>query len=241
MPAYRRPPITEAVIAISFEPRLDEGSLDKVHKRFLGKYPAIPQRVVTEFNFEITAEGPRVQNQLPGYKLTSMDGADLLLLFNNSLTTSRLAPYPGWDAFAAQARENWSIWHEATERRKIIRAGVRFINRIDIPNPSGGAIQLGDYSNIHPKLPSASDMPIMDTFSSSTSALFPDGVRFNLNFSSTPSPLVQTASLLLDIDVYLGDPPQKGSDLWGAIDGLRYKKNLIFENSITDRTRELFT
>jgi uncharacterized protein (TIGR04255 family) len=45
----------------------------------------------------------------------------------------------------------------------------------------------------------------------------------------------------LDIDVSrAGDPPQKDDEIWALIDRIRVHKNHIFEESVTDKARELF-
>jgi uncharacterized protein (TIGR04255 family) len=68
-----------------------------------------------------------------------------------------------------------------------------------------------------------------------------DDCRFVINSSLVPPPLVDHASVILDIDVSrAGDPPQKDDEIWALIDRIRVHKNHIFEESVTDKARELF-
>jgi uncharacterized protein (TIGR04255 family) len=56
-----------------------------------------------------------------------------------------------------------------------------------------------------------------------------------------PPPLVDHASVILDIDVSrAGDPPQKDDEIWALIDRIRVHNNQVFEESVTDKARELF-
>jgi hypothetical protein len=67
-------------------------------------------------------------------------------------------------------------------------------------------------------------------------------IKTVINHAPTPSPLVQTNSFLLDIDLALEQAlPTNEKALWETIEGLRSVKNSVFEACITDRTRELFS
>jgi len=62
-----------------------------------------------------------------------------------------------------------------------------------------------------------------------------------VNASTIPSPLIDHASLLLDIDLFREQAlPQKDEDIWELFGLLRRQKNVLFESFITDRARELF-
>src|SRR6266853_6429686 len=131
---YKRPPITEAVIEIRIEQPISREVIDRLHKNFLDEYPAPPQQALL-WNVEIGEAAAKVQQQFQAYKLSSGDGADVLTIGMTLIASSRLAPYEGWEPFVARARQNWDRWKRAVGYQKIIRIGVRYVNRIDIPNP----------------------------------------------------------------------------------------------------------
>lgn len=67
------------------------------------------------------------------------------------------------------------------------------------------------------------------------------GYKLILNTSSAPSPLVKTASFIIDQDVSREtNLPDSDEGLWDCIGQVRELKNAIFEACITDRTRALF-
>jgi uncharacterized protein (TIGR04255 family) len=244
---YKKPPITEAVIVITVRQPLSEDVLDRIHKRLLDEYPAPIQRTQsTPFEIEVSETGPKLKASAstPGYKLTAADGAGVVMLSPNQIGTSRLAPYEGWEPFAARAKENWEAWKRLAGWREIARIGVRFINRLDIPLESEGqAIQLEQYLTVHPRMPAAADLPPMNQFAVNVEApLGKDNCKLILNVGSVPSALVKTASFLLDIDVVAdAGVPQNDEGLWSLIDRIRGYKNAVFEACITDNSRALFS
>ncbi len=242
---YKRPPITEAVISVGIRAPLDADKLAKIHKRLLDRYPAPTQRVVSQFDVEITENGPKINaNQAYGYKMQSGDGAEVALIFPNQIVTSRLAPYEGWEALFARAQENWEIWKRLAGWHEISRVGVRYINRLDIPDPESAPIRLEDYLMVNPRMPQGEGgLPPMTHFVVNTvTPLGRDDCRLVLNISNVPSPLVKTASFALDIDIANEQkPPQNDEGIWQLLARIREYKNEIFESCITDKARALFS
>src|SRR4051812_15059208 len=99
---YKRPPITEAVIELRFEPPVERDLLDRANKRLLENYPLAAENQI--INVEVGDAAATVQRAFQGYRLTSLDGTAIVTLAPNLIATSRLAPYEGWDPFAAAAR-----------------------------------------------------------------------------------------------------------------------------------------
>src|SRR5262249_28037257 len=136
---------------------------------------------------------------VPGIRMASGDAASILLMLANGLTTSRLAPYEGWEPFYARARENWDLWRRHLDWREVIRVGVRYINRLDIRTESDEQIvRLDKYLTVTPRVPPVG-LPPMSHFTVNTeNPLGIDHCKLILNLGSIPSPLVKTASFLLD-------------------------------------------
>jgi uncharacterized protein (TIGR04255 family) len=241
---YSKPPITEAVIAIAVKAATDDEMLEKMTRRFADNYPPPVQRVhlATNVEIQITDRGIQVRQPPPGYKLVSADGTDVILLVPNQIITSRMAPYPGWEALVSRARENWDIWKRAAGWHEVARIGVRFTNRLDIPMRSQEPIDLDEYLTVSPRLaPIEGLSQPMDQFAVNARApLGKDNCQLILNVGSIPSPLVATGSFLLDIDVSTETAPQNDDAIWSLISRIRDYKNEIFEMAITDKARELF-
>lgn len=233
---YKRAPITEAVIEIRLEAPIEPDLLERIKDRLLDEYPAPPLKTMA-VDVELSDE-PKLSQQAQGYRLGSGDGASLVTIGRNLLTTSRLAPYEGWEPFIASARRNWLTWRKLTGWRKIARLGVRYVNRIDVP---GDHVLISDYMTFGLVLPPLGLPPLASFAINAAMPLGKDDCRLILNGGSTASPLVNVTSFILDLDVSReSDLPQNEDGLWELADRIRGHKNTVFEACITDRARELF-
>ena len=238
---YKRPPITEAVIEVQFASSVEKESLEKLQKRLLEDYPVPP---LTEFlvEFEVSDTVSKAKQVFAGYRLTSGDSADVVVIGPGRIGHSRLPPYQGWESFVERARRNWDIWKRIVGWQPIKRIGVRYVNRIDIPNVEESLINLEEYLTVAPQLPQGAGLPPMNHFA--VNVQVPLGIgnfKVILNVGSMPSPLVKTTSFLLDVDVSLdSELPTADEPIWAVIGEMREYKNRIFEASITDKTRALF-
>lgn len=239
MPQYKRPPITEAVIELRLEQPLPGAEVQKLLQRFKGEYEFSEDFVAYGVQVDLAARRANFEEQSSGYKLWSADRADVLLVTSAHMSCSRLAPYVGWDTFRARAEDHWRIWKRVTGYRKISRIGVRFINRIDVPAARGEEVRISEYLRVRPEAPAVRRMV---SYAMQISApLEEDNCRLVINSSLVPSPLVDHLSMILDIDVSCeGEPPQKDDEIWALIGRIRVHKNQIFEESVTDKARELF-
>jgi uncharacterized protein (TIGR04255 family) len=241
---YKRAPITEAVIEIRYAGSVESDLLAKVSADFKAVYPLHDPLV----NYDVTVglPPPNVRreavtqvNQATGHRLSSRDQAEILLLWPVTFVVSQLAPYPGWEMFFGRFGRDWTIWKKAAGYRKITRIGVRFVNRIDIPQ-ADRMIEETDYLGVYAKLPEAFG-PVT---AYGVQAQFPpddEGCRLTLNSGSVPSPLVDHSSVLLDIDIAKEvSPPQNDEEIFVLLDNIRTKKNVAFESCITEQARELF-
>jgi uncharacterized protein (TIGR04255 family) len=237
---YKRPPITEAVVEIRLETPLGAPLVERVRDRFLEFYPLPPQSVL-HVAVQVGTETSKLRQQIHAYRLTGPDGADIVIVGPTMLTTSRLAPYEGWEPFISIAMRNWEMWKKLIGWQKISRIGVRFINRIDVPSPDDGPVNLDEYLLFTLQKPQL-DLPPMESFAvNQASDLGKDDCKIIINAGSVPSPLVKTTSLILDIDISRQtNLPQSDDDVWALINRIRDYKNFIFENCITDKARGLF-
>jgi len=90
-------------------------------------------------------------------------------------------------------------------------------------------------------VPSIGAPPITNFALNAVGPLGQDDFTLILNASNAPSPLLDTMSFIIDLDISREkDLPQNEDALWSLIDGVRAHKNRVFEACITDKTRELF-
>jgi uncharacterized protein (TIGR04255 family) len=237
---YKRPPITEAVIGINFATPIPEESLQKASDRFAKHYPQ--HHAVQNFTVAVAMingkpnTGPL--NQELGHRRNDVGMTELLVLWRSEFTLSQLAPYPGWEAFIGRFARDWKIWKRAAPRRDIVRVGVRFINRIDIP-VNNGKVEYEKYLAVYPKLPSL--YPAIDVYAMQARIPLDGGCHLTLNSAAVPSPIIGHNSFVLDLDIAKDQGlPQNDADLLQLMNQIRKMKNDVFESFITNRARKLF-
>ncbi len=243
MPNYNRPPITEAVIEIRFGESLDQDDVEKIRSKLDESYPFSEPLRKMGVHVDVDHRKTHYEEESVGFRLRDKDQTDIAIITNDSIITSRLAPYTNWEHLRERAFTNWQHWKRIARYRKISRIGVRYLNRIDIPHEPGEALLLEDYLHVYPETPAPPNLPAFGRYSLQLAGLLgKDGCELLIQSAIVPPPLVKTISILLDIDVNRSsDVPQKDKDIWEQIDRIRDYKNDVFENCITDASRELFS
>lgn len=240
--AYKRPPIVEALIDLQFETRLSEKELSALKEKFGATYSAL----FDTKNVEVTINpGGTIstRDEPAGFKANSNDGTDIAVITRQGLSTSRLAPYQGWEALEKLARANYMVFRDVVGHRQVKRIGVRYINRIDYPVHDLLDTPMGMILRIHPMVPKELN-PTPNAFGTRYEYFDQENqLTVILNSASLEPALIDHISLLLDIDVIRAGVegiPQKPDDLWALINHLRIQKNRVFEVCITDVLREQF-
>jgi uncharacterized protein (TIGR04255 family) len=244
---YLHAPITEAVISIGYElpseVRLED--LLKVHAKLESEYPARAEHFTVEFQVDATERhGKAGAPQVVGYQLVSPDRKRIVRLTLSDLTFSQLGPYDRWEALRTETRRIWTILEAVLQPRRIIRVSVRFINRIDMPDPQASGVDLDIYFHTAPKIPP--ELPqVMNTYFVRLELPFelplraPHGVLI-LTLTAAQPPSAGVVSAILDLDAIMQNIDMNTTNAWQAIEELRDVKNAAFEASITDAARELF-
>jgi uncharacterized protein (TIGR04255 family) len=241
---YKRPPITEAVIAVSFGDSVDARDLGKANYDFERFYPhhQDARNVNLEF-FMLPKPGSEpdttVHKDELGHRRSSDDQTQIVILWPSLFVFSQLAPYPGWDAFCGRFCRDWALWKKVFGYRKITRVGVRYINRIDLPI-IGTVTQLEELFHVYPRIPD--DLGPIFAYAMQMQLPYSEiSGRITINAASVPSPLLAHSSFIFDQDLYTEiNVPQTDDALYKLLNQIHVKKNEVFEASITDRARELF-
>jgi len=235
---YKKPPITEAVVEFRFSTEISVNDVEKIKDLLSSSYP-VPPQTVQNITFA-TNEQPRVE--FDGYRLSTTDATSVVIIGKQVLTTSRLAPYEGWEDFIGRAKRNWEVCRKIAGWREVARIGIRYINRIDVPNPKEEPIQIDEYLQFRPVFPDFDGAQAVDSFAiNGLLKVAGSDFRLILNAGTAPSPLVRTSSFLLDLDISQDHTlPKKDDVVWALVDRVRPLKNQIFEACITDTARKLF-
>jgi len=237
--SYIKPPIIEAALGIRFDPKLDDDDLKKLIDALHKEYPQ--RQDLQDFSWRQNPEEMQFELAHGGAKLTALDGVSVVLVARHEFATARLSPYEGWSAFAATALRNLEIFRTTVGVRKTLHLGVRFINRIDVPNPQSEPVFMADYVNVGLALPPTLSSAVFEQFGARVQMKLSDTVRVTLQASTIDDALIGHASLLLDIDaVWAGEMPSSIASISAALIDLQRAKNEVFEACITDDARALF-
>ncbi len=238
---YPRPPIIEAVVELRFRESLSSEAVESVSKRLAKRYPHEQPFRMVSLNYDVAQDTAAVHPQSAGFRRTDLDSTTICVIVGSHLTTSVLAPYPGWDVFYELVNQNYDIFRQTVGVVPLARIGVRYINRIDIPLPGHGepAISVSDFLRCYPEFPEGFS-PVTG-FTLQGSAALADQYTGTINQAVVEPALIGHTSILLDIDIgHEGQIPFRIDDILQIIQSMRIRKNELFEACLTDKARRLF-
>lgn len=234
--AYEHAPITEALIDIQAS-GIACGL--EVLRSFESLRPGFPEvRDVRGEQFMIrTGQEPSIHQtvEFKGYQFWSADHHRVWQARTNGFTYSHLAPYESWELLRKEAR---SIWEEFRGRTEAVpkRLAVRFINRFDLPSKGDFA----DYFQTVPRIPPKLDTGLAGYLMQLVLPQRDIDATAIITQTPMPSGRPDTTSVVLDIDLYRDTHvPNDEVSIWNIFEQLRDRKNLLFEESITDKAREV--
>jgi uncharacterized protein (TIGR04255 family) len=186
-----------------------------------------------------------VQQQLVGYASRSRDNLQGFQLRRDGFTFSRVRPYQEWTTFSTEAFRLWQRYRDVTQPQFLRRIALRFINQIDIATTRGDVLDLSKYLRTRPELSPQLPQTLDGFLFTSQLQLIDPNPRLQL-IETVVNPNDETLGLILDIDVYWEEEfqvndPEFDTVLRQRFELLRHCKNAVFETSITDEARELFS
>jgi uncharacterized protein (TIGR04255 family) len=238
---YPRAPIVQAIIDLRFDEALDPREMIRARDRFKRDFPTIEE--IKTVQFEIQPKESQVKQTVTpaGFKMIAKNAVDLLLINLSSVGTVRLAPYESWDALIQNAKENFEVFTKVLGRKKVIRIGARYINRFDIPDEQIMGKELTEFLRLGISLPDEISKKT-GPYSLAINAIeVGTGTKLLLQSAIQTPALLDHTSISLDVDAFFEQEiPQRIEEMWEKAAVLRRAKNSVFENSITDKLRELF-
>jgi uncharacterized protein (TIGR04255 family) len=236
---YLKPPLIEAVLELRFGHDLSDKELTRAKDRLQRAFPAVEE--MKTFQAKLEAYGAVRDLGLAGFKLTAKNGADVILLQRNTLVTSRLPPYYGWERLTEQAKENYELFEKVVGLKPIVRIGARFVNRIDVPDRLLADRHVGDLLNIKIELPdgtasSRAGFSLAINFKHAGS-----GLNILAQVAIGEPVLIDHTSVFVDLDCFIEEGiPTNPGQFWKLVETMRDPKDEIFESLITPEVRELF-
>jgi uncharacterized protein (TIGR04255 family) len=154
---YRNAPITEAVIDLRVEVPADLGlknlrdvlAEDAERERYPSKEALLLEGVQFARSGDGASTTSTVRQEI-GVRFHSTDGKYVFQARRDGFTLSRLSPYENWASFRTEARRLWNLYRATARPTRVLRAALRYINRINIPLP------LNDFSEYFRTFPEVS-------------------------------------------------------------------------------------
>jgi|SRR5581483_5314229 len=238
---YSKAPIIEAIIdfrvSLSEEATID--SLVSLKKSLVNAFP-VQEELTINTTEVLLNDNPtsKITSQDKGFRFSSEDKQQVLILTTGGFTFSYLHPYDRWETFRDSARSFWNRYKSVCHPSRINRVGVRYINRLDLPFS-----KLNAYLLLHPTVPPIPNRASLGFFMQLRVPQPDIEGMLIINEANIDTPNPETLSILLDIDVFREATWDASNDdtVWAFLEKLRERKNEVFEASITQKTRELIS
>lgn len=243
---YAYSPLTEAVIDIRAQlpSHSNLATLRSLHTLVEADYPTRQDHVQFQGEIQFGEEVTSIATRTPdGYMFVSADGRQLFQARLDGFTFNRLKPYTRWNEFRSEARRLWTLYREIASPDRVIRIGVRYINRLELPLPFE---KFDDFLTVIPQIPDDFPNPGLSNYFMQLTMVQPDllstlllneGFALPTNFFESEQ---ESLPVILDIDLFREvDIPDNDDAIWDIFDRFRIRKNEVFEASITKQMREV--
>lgn len=239
---YRNPPILEAVCEFRFVPGApwDWTIPGLFFGRVRGEFPEKKHQNVVDIGLE--AQGESVKQVVKGgvarVQLMSPETGRQIGLGPDVLSVHVTRPYPGWETFGATVESALHTYMEVASPVGLRRAGVRYINRIDIPRP---AHSLDEYLTVPPRI--TPGLPqTLHTFLGRMEIVLEPEVLLLQTLAISPPETTGITSCIFDLDVVMTpqDQPRALTNAMQIVHRLRALERDAFEAGICDAARSIF-
>lgn len=242
MEHFAKAPVQEALLDIQVVVPPDLDSLDfKLFGQGLeDRFPDRKERLQFVQNLQLAGDQqqPPPIRSIEGYLFTSTKDGKIVQARRDGFTFNKLRPYSKWDDFSAEGRELWQRFVEFAHPAAVKRLGLRYINRIEIPE---NLADLRDLCLLFPDVPMGVPQAWSEFFQR-FATIREDGSPSIVTLAiDIPTPPNQPA-IILDIDVvcHLQNSEVAVNAIWPHFERMRVLKNEIFDASLTSRAKDMF-
>lgn len=238
---YAKPPIQEAICEIHFaadEP-LSSEQIGQLKSVWAAEYSEQKLNEEKGVKVEVGPDGVRVVEDKMGNRLIcrTADGLRLVQLSGRFLAVNQLKPYPGWeeafrDTIIARAQE---VQAELGPL-KIGRVGLRYINKIDVPQVPFVWEEWFNFGLPVPEMPSAVRGPFQMRFEQRLKG----DCTLIVNCVSLPVANDRTP-IILDLDVVWSAKPASAARIPKLLETVHAPHRLAFEAYVKDNLRKQFS
>jgi uncharacterized protein (TIGR04255 family) len=243
---YKNSPIKEAVFDIKIEPLVgfEVSTFNIVYEKFKELYPQVKTKYRLKSSISIMPDQTVEREEDPvsafGYFYTNEQKTKTIQFRLDGFSLNYLEPYTNWEEFHEEAITYWKIYSEfitstRTMPPQIDRIALRYVNRINIPLPFD---YFNDYIVNMPPIPDCLPQTFRNFFMQID---VPSENGLNVLITETIDDASETnLPFILDIDVSK-TVEDNNFDIVKDFDEMRIMKNMIFEASVTDKTKQLFS
>lgn len=239
---YNNPPIVEAILDIRVNSTeiSDLTELEDLRHTTLKDFPIANKRINFAGKIELNTKDDNIssshQSNITGFIFSSRENNRKIQFRTDGYTCHFLKPYTNWSEFSDLAFLYWDKYREFALPNAVTRIALRFINKIEIPLRE---FQFEKYLKSVPQIPESFPQTFRRFFNQ---IQIPCGYKNSEAIISQTfeSPESNYLPYIMDIDVFHELIILANDDFRSEFDELRLLKNRLFENLITNKTRELF-
>ncbi len=240
---YKKPPIIEALCEFRFEGSQpwDWTVPGLVYEKIREQFPKKRQENILEIAIQPGQDKilQQMKAGVPKMQFLRDDESALIQVGPDLLAINQLRPYPSWLTFKLMILENMRVYREIAEPKALKRIGLRYINRIEIPNEK---IQLDEYFQTLPQVPRSIPQDLQSFLLQIEVPYNDPSGRLRLIFGTAPAETSGNLAFMLDLDFYVfadGSPPIDMAGEW--IDRAHTRVEEAFDASFTEKThKEIF-
>lgn len=245
MAPYNNPPIAEAILDIktSLPPDIFLSHLQEFQEFVKVDYPVKKERRFFEggvqFKSGSAPEFKASTEKVDGFLFHSDDNKSIVQVRLDGFTFNKLRPYSNWEKFSNESKRLWAQYLKIAKPISVSRIALRYINRIELPMPFS---DFKEYIRTAPEVAIGIPQGLAGFF---VRLVIPNeqigATAIVIETIEPIRPDTNKLPLIFDLDVFksVSMEPDTGK-IWAMLNQLREYKNLIFDKSLTDKTKELF-
>ena len=149
---------------------------------------------------------------------------------------SRLGSYQTWEQFRGEAKKLWDLYYRVIAPTELAEFGVRYINKVFIPQGE----QVSDYLTVYPYIPQGLPQDVLDSFMRLGLPLEAPQGRFTHQHILLPPEKPGYATVILDNDFRFSAIGLSEGKLWEQLEEVRQLKDDYFRKILTKSFLETF-
>ena len=239
---FENSPIIVAILQFRYK-KIEEFYPEKFKKKGIDiakDYPQVTERFIQQIHFEGnkpdgTTNVSLDPKEIDGVQFISKDKTQNLVIGRDRLTYERHGNYPGWEKFTTEPIKLWDLFQEELGKVELTGLSLRYVNRINLP------IDFHDISKYFTTyIESTTGTHTINSFQIRYTAVEPENNLTQHVGHVLEPPIEDKYPYLFDIDViYTSEVENEFKKIWEIFNLLRNKKNYIFNDGLSDKTKTL--